>query len=125
MDGTPLAIAGAIDASGDRNVPTWISDPAKALFGIAPNIFRLMLVHKPVSVDTSFETIADLVLLCHTHGGQCFPLNFIVQVIENYAQGLYHVDGHTAFVSTGTGYWGPPLRIGIPCEIDVLTLHRI
>ena len=125
VDGTPLAIAGAIDANGDRNDPTWISDPAKALSGIAPNIFRLMLVHKPVSVDPSFEAGADLVLLGHTHGGQCFPLNFIVHAIEKYARGLYHVNGHTAFVSSGTGYWGPPLRIGIPCEIDVLTLRHV
>ena len=125
VDGTPLAIAGAIDASGDRKDPTWISDPVKALSGIEPNIFRLMLVHKPVSVDPSFEAGADLVLLGHTHGGQCFPLNIIVQAIEKYAQGLYQVNGHVAFVSAGTGYWGPPLRIGIPCEIDVLTLHRI
>ena len=125
VGGTPLAIAGAIDASGDRTDLSWQSDPEKALSGIAPGIFRLMLVHKPVSVDRSFAAGADLVLLGHTHGGQCIPLNFIVNATQKYARGLYRVDGRVAFVSSGTGYWGPPLRIGIPCEIDVLTLRRV
>ena len=125
VGGTPLAIAGAIDASGDRTDLSWQSDPEKALSGIAPGIFRLMLVHKPVSVDRSFAAGADLVLLGHTHGGQCFPLNLIVNATQKYAHGLYRVDGRVAFVSCGTGYWGPPLRLGIPCEIDVLTLRRV
>ena len=125
VGGTPLAIAGAIDAHGDRTDLSWQSDPEKALSDIAPGIFRLMLVHKPISVDRSFAAGADLVLLGHTHGGQCIPLNFIVNATQKYARGLYRVGDRVAFVSSGTGYWGPPLRVGIPCEIDVLTLRRV
>ena len=124
VGGTPLAIAGAIDAGGDRIDRSWKSDPAGALANIAPGIFRLMLVHKPASVDPSFDAGADLVLLGHTHGGQCIPLNFIVESMHKYASGLYRVGERAAFVSCGTGYWGPPLRLGIPCEIDVLTLRK-
>ena len=28
------------------------------------------------------------------------------------------------YVNSGTGYWGPPMRIGVPSEITVLTLRR-
>ncbi len=120
---TPLAIAGAIDANGDRKNRKWKSDPEKALANIPPELFRLMLVHQPRSVDRCFAAGADLVLLGHTHGGQCWPLNHVINAMHKYARGLYEVDGHLAFVSCGTGYWGPPLRLGIPAEIDVLTLH--
>jgi predicted MPP superfamily phosphohydrolase len=27
-------------------------------------------------------------------------------------------------VSRGAGYWGPPLRLGIPSEITIITLTR-
>jgi predicted MPP superfamily phosphohydrolase len=27
------------------------------------------------------------------------------------------------YVSTGTGYWGPPMRLGVPAEITDITLH--
>lgn len=123
INGTPLAIAGAIDALGDRKNRKWKSDPEKALSNIPPEIFRIMLVHQPKSVDRSFAAGADIVLLGHTHGGQCWPLNHIINAMHKYASGLYEVDGKLAFVSCGTGYWGPPLRLGIPAEIDLLTLH--
>ena len=63
-------------------------------------------------------------LLGHTHGGQCWPLTYLIEAMHKYSRGLYRrSDGNAAFVSCGTGYWGPPLRIGVPPEIDVLTLH--
>lgn len=123
INGTPLAVAGAIDAIGDRKNRKWKSDPEKALANIPPEIFRIMLVHQPRSVDRSFAAGADLVLLGHTHGGQCWPLNLLISAMHKYSSGLYEVDQKLAFVSCGTGYWGPPLRIGVPAEIDLLTLH--
>ena len=123
IDNTPLAIAGAIDANGDRRNRKWKCDPEKALANIPPEIFRLMLVHQPRTVDRCFAAGADLVLLGHTHGGQCWPLNYIISAMHKYSRGLYEVDGHLAFVSCGTGYWGPPIRLGIPAEINLLTLH--
>ena len=124
INGTPLAIAGVIDARGDRFERTWKSDPVKALSGIDPGIFRIMLAHRPDSADPGFEAGADLVLAGHTHGGQSIPLNFVIEAMYKYASGLYKVGPRAVFVSCGTGYWGPPIRLGVPCEIDVLTLHH-
>lgn len=124
IDGIEIAIAGAIDARGDRKIRAWKSDPHKALENLPKSMFKLMLVHQPKSVDASFDAGANLVLLGHTHGGQCWPLNYLIDAMHKYARGLYRVDENAAFVSCGTGYWGPPLRIGIPCEIDVLTLRH-
>ena len=121
-DGAQIAVCGAIDFRGDRRDKTWKSDPALALKGLPDELFKLMLVHQPASVDLSFEHGADLVLLGHTHGGQFWPANYIVDAVHKYARGLYLMEQKAAFVSCGTGYWGPPLRIGVPPEICLHTL---
>ncbi len=124
VNGITIAIAGAIDEWGDRRNRKWRSDPEKALSGIAPEMFKLMLVHRPSSVNKSLAAGAHVILAGHTHGGQCWPLTYIIDTLHHYSRGLYEVDGRAVFVSCGTGYWGPPLRIGVPPEIDVITLHH-
>ena len=126
VDGTPLAIAGAIDARGERR-GRWQSDPEKALSGIGTNVFKLMLVHQPASVDRSLAAGADLVLVGHTHGGQFWPLSYLIDVLHHYARGLYRVEfgkQKAVYVSCGTGYWGLPIRIGVPPEIIDIRLVR-
>lgn len=117
--GAKIAICGAIDYRGDRRVPGWKSDPAKALKDIPADVFKLMLVHQPNSIEISFEHGADLVLAGHTHGGQFWPACCIVDAIYKYARGLYKNGSQYAFVSCGTGYWGPAFRFGIPPEIGL------
>jgi hypothetical protein len=41
-----------------------------------------------------------------------------------YYKGFHNHDGTWINVNTGTGYWGPPMRIGVPSEITLLTLKR-
>jgi predicted MPP superfamily phosphohydrolase len=60
----------------------------------------------------------------HTHGGQIFPFNLAVHAAFRYVRGLYPVAGGAGhvYVSKGTGYWGPPMRLGSPAEIARITL---
>jgi hypothetical protein len=45
-----------------------------------------------------------------------------VTALWRYSAGLYRVgDGHV-YVHRGTGFWGPPMRIGSPPEIAAITL---
>lgn len=124
VNGTKLAVCGVIDLRGDRKERGWKSDPVKAMSGIEPGIFRLMLAHQPGSADGCFAAGADLMLVGHTHGGQVWPLCYVIDAVHQYARGLYYVGDKAIFVSCGTGYWGPPLRFGIPPEIDVITLRK-
>ncbi len=68
----------------------------------------------------------ELQLSGHTHGGQIFPFNFIAGLAYPYLRGLYQheEDGRRGqvFVSRGTGYWGPPMRLGNPPEIARIVL---
>ena len=59
----------------------------------------------------------------HTHGGQIFPFGFLVMLQQPFLAGLHAVTAtKQIFVSRGTGYWGPPVRVFAPSEISVLTL---
>ena len=122
--GVSFAVAGATDCSGLWREKNWTSDPAAALSGIEENVFRLMLVHQPKMVEESFAHGADLVLLGHTHGGQFWPACYVVDMVHKYSRGLYREGEKVAFVSCGTGYWGPPLRLGVPPEICLITLRH-
>lgn len=119
-----IAICGAIDHHGDRYDKDWRSRPELALADLPENMFKLMLVHQPASVPTSLSSGADLVLVGHTHGGQFWPACYLVEMIHKYSHGLYWEGEKAVYVSCGTGYWGPPLRIGVPPEICLHTLKR-
>lgn len=121
--GTKLAVCGVIDLRGDRKERRWQSNPDAAMLDIEPDIFKLMLAHQPGSAEACFKAGADLMLVGHTHGGQFWPLCYVVDAVHKYSRGLYYVDDKAIFVSCGTGYWGPPLRFGVPPEIDVITLR--
>ena len=64
----------------------------------------------------------DLQLSGHTHGGQFLPWNFFVRFQQPFTAGLHRLDALWVYVSRGTGYWGPPKRLGAPSEITWLTL---
>ena len=63
-----------------------------------------------------------LIIVVHSHGGQFFPWNLLVKLIEPFAAGLHRLDELWIYVSRGTGYWGPPKRFGAPSEITRLRL---
>ena len=64
----------------------------------------------------------DLQLSGHTHGGQFLPWNFLVRLQQPFTAGLHRWRRMWVYTSRGTGYWGPPKRIGAPSEITVLRL---
>jgi len=64
----------------------------------------------------------DLQLSGHTHGGQYFPGNLIIYLAQKFVAGLHRYKKTLIYVSRGTGYWGPPIRIGAPSEITKIVL---
>jgi predicted MPP superfamily phosphohydrolase len=61
----------------------------------------------------------------HTHGGQIFPFGLLVKLDQPYVAGLYqHNVAQQIFVSRGTGYWGPPIRVLAPSEISKITIRN-
>ena len=83
--------------------------------------FNIFLTHKP-----SLFKIVDfpgLMLSGHTHNGQIFPFNFIVKIKFQHIYGLFKKTNTDLYVSSGSGCWGPRMRLGSNNEIVVLEFN--
>ncbi len=119
--------AAAIDIAGiddySAALPGHGPDLARALQGRDANRPVVLLAHQPLAVHTAATLGVDLQLSGHTHGGQLWPWGFLVRLQQHYLAGLYRVQETMLYVSCGTGYWGPPMRLGAPAEITELSLR--
>ena len=118
-----LVVAGVTDLSAGNMLQGHASDARRALDGAPPADYRILLAHQPRSFPAAQRAGADLVLSGHTHGGQLFPWTLFVGLAHPFGAGLSQVAGAHLYVSRGTGYWGPPMRLGAPAEITLLTLR--
>ena len=66
----------------------------------------------------------DLQLSGHTHAGQIWPFRYLVRLSTPFVEGIHRKGSATVYVSRGTGFWGPPMRLGAPAEITELCLRR-
>lgn len=117
-----LAIAGVTDLMAHHSHKDHLSDPHKAMRGVPENIPSILLAHQPGTADHTHGLPIDLMVCGHTHGGQYIPFNLAVARAHKYYAGHYRQDDMQIYVNRGTGYWGPPLRLGIPSEITFFTL---
>jgi predicted MPP superfamily phosphohydrolase len=121
--GAPLLLAGVTDYGAHRIDPDQRSDPHAAIAGAPANIgVRILLAHQPRSAHAAQAAGFDLQLSGHTHGGQFLPWNFFVRMQQPFTAGLDRLNGLWVYTSRGTGYWGPPKRLGAPAEITRLRL---
>ncbi|RFU44170.1 metallophosphoesterase [Paraburkholderia sp. DHOC27] len=122
-DGARAVIAGVTDFSGGHFDPAHRSDPVAALHGAPGDVLiKVLLAHQPRSAEAAAEAGFTLQLSGHTHGGQFFPWNFFVRLQQPFTAGLARLNGLWVYTSRGTGYWGPPKRLGAPSEITRLRL---
>jgi predicted MPP superfamily phosphohydrolase len=84
----------------------------------------ILLAHQPSQIVPAMAAgEAGLVLSGHTHGGQIWPFGAVVRLAQPYVAGLHRHNPRTQiYVSRGTGYWGPPMRLFAPAEITKLVL---
>jgi hypothetical protein len=97
----------------------------KALAGRNPDKPLVLLAHQPAAIHEAAAHGVDLQLSGHTHGGQIWPFTYLVYLQQPYVEGLHrHRDTATQiYVSAGTGFWGPPMRLGTKAEITHITLR--
>ncbi len=119
-----LLLAGVTDLSTSGQVTGHASDPAAAVAGAPDSDVRVLLAHQPKSAFAARAVGFDLQLSGHTHGGQYFPFNLLVRLFQPFVAGLHRLEAMWLYVSRGTGYWGPPLRLGAPAEITLIQLIR-
>ena len=120
--GARLALAGVTDFNAAHFHPEQRSDPQAAIAGAPANIPRILLAHQPRSVTEAEAAGYDLQLSGHTHGGQFWPWYLFVPLQQPYVAGLHRRGRLQIYISRGTGYWGPPMRLGAPAEITRIVL---
>ncbi|MEO5692872.1 MAG: metallophosphoesterase [Usitatibacter sp.] len=123
-DGASVAVAGVTDFSAHHFDPSHRSDARSALAGVPQGAVKLLLAHQPRSAVAAEQAGADLQLSGHTHGGQFWPWNHFVRLQQPFTAGLKRLGTMWIYISSGTGYWGPPMRFGIPSEITCIRLVR-
>lgn len=90
---------------------------------IKPDNFNLLLTHTPLYFKEAAQNGIDLMLSGHTHKGQIWPFNFLVKLVFPYFNGQYEEGKAKLFVSSGTFFWGPPLRLFSDNEIVIIILR--
>jgi len=83
----------------------------------------ILLAHDPSTFKRASALGIDLQLSGHTHGGQIWPFAWFVRLAVPFVAGLYRRGGATLYVSRGTGFWGPPMRLRAPAEIGEIVLR--
>jgi len=87
----------------------------------------VLLAHDPNLFPEAIARDVELTLSGHTHGGQlAFPgvrRLSLARFITEFTAGLYRRGRSWLYVNRGAGTTGPPVRLGAPAELAVLTLR--
>lgn len=121
-DGAVLQLAGADDDPAGR-AEHFAEDLNAALGERDARWPVVLLAHQPKSVHAAAKRGVDLQLSGHTHGGQLWPLGWLLRVGQPAVEGLHRFAETFLYVSRGTGHSGPPMRLGVPAEITQLVLR--
>jgi len=114
-----LDVAGIHDPTGrGRYAP----DLPRALEGRDAAKPVVLLAHQPRQFREAARHGVSLTLSGHTHGGQIWPFSWLVALVQPYIAGLHRLGDAQLYVSRGTGFWGPPMRVFAPAEITLLRL---
>lgn len=127
IDGEKLQLVG----TDNTGLGQKFADLPAALIGTQPEHPTILMAHDPTFWDKEVreKTTVDLMLSGHTHGGQV-GMNIMgkeysfAQLVYKQWAGLYKEGEQFLYVNRGLGTVGPPIRIGIPPEITVITLRK-
>ena len=121
--GAGFDLVGVDDHRGDFWGGEGREDLEAALAGRDPERPALLLAHDPATFVGAAKRGIDLQLSGHTHGGQIFPFGLLVRLATPFVAGRYRRGDAEIYVSRGTGFWGPPMRLFAPAEITEVVLR--
>ena len=120
-----LVLVGRLDASpigGFGGMKR--TDIADILSSVDTDLPIVVMDHNPARIG-EYGNEVGLILCGHTHRGQMFPGNLITRAVFTVDYGYYRKDAESprVVVTSGAGYWGPPMRVGTNSEIVSINLH--
>jgi predicted MPP superfamily phosphohydrolase len=121
--GAVFDLVGVDDHRGDVLGRGGREDLDAALAGRDPARPAVLLAHDPSTFVRASARGIDLQLSGHTHGGQLWPFGWFVRLAVPFVAGRYRRGAAELYVSRGTGFWGPPMRLFAPAEIGEIVLR--
>jgi predicted MPP superfamily phosphohydrolase len=128
VQGQPLEIAGLDYVFGAQERRAWYTQLMRGWPSCTATP-RILLNHDPRAFALLPAECAHLVLSGHTHGGQVgvqwgkASALTVVGLLGIPDQGVFHRRDMTLYVTRCVGFYGYPMRLGIPPEIALLTLR--
>ena len=78
--------------------------------------------HQPHYLEQAGQAGAILQVSGHTHNGQLWPINYIIDAIYEHPHGHLQKDNTHYLISVGAGTWGAPVRTNTRPEIVLIKL---
>lgn len=82
----------------------------------------IVMNHEPHKLAEESDEKVDLAVYGHTHNGQLFPNNILINLMYEVGHGYKKKDDTNVYVTSGIGLSGPQYRIGTISEIVVLNM---
>lgn len=132
-DEAPFVVAGVTDPAAKMFDKSQLPDPEASLrqsydqkiHDLAGVTCRILLAHNPKLATAGAKAGFDLQLSGHTHGGQFIPWTLVTKMVHApHFVGLSREAQMQVYVNSGTGTWGPPIRMGTTPELTLLTLRN-
>ncbi len=117
-----ICIGGVTDKTAKRMKINHTFMPKEAFNNSPDEAYKILLAHRPKVCFDAEDLGIHLQLSGHTHGGQAFPWNTVVGLVQPYLKGLYQHKDFQVYVNRGTGFWGPANRLLNQGEISKITL---
>jgi hypothetical protein len=115
-----LLLVGRDDFAGLRFNST--RSPLVDILKKAPKLPTIVIDHTPRELEEAADCGVKLQFSGHTHNGQLFPFNYLVDKIFENSFGELIKKQTIFFVSSGIGFWGPPLRTNSRSQIILMRI---
>ncbi len=96
--------------------------PLKNLIPENTGLPVVVMDHTPIMLEEAYNEGVALQFSGHTHNGQLFPFNYVTDRLYEVGRGEKRKGDSIFFVSSGAGFWGPPLRTNSRPEIVLIRL---
>ena len=116
-------VIGRKDASLTEKIHETRKAPAQLTEKLNRDKPIIMIDHQPKELQELADAGVDLDLCGHTHNGQTFPGNFTIKLMWENPCGLLSKDNMTNITTSGSGVWGPAMRIGTDSEICSINIQ--
>ena len=91
---------------------------------INPDDVNIVINHFPVFWEEFRSMGVDIQLSGHSHGGQFYPIKFLIRLMFKYVRGVFNEDDSYLVVTDGVGTYQSTIRWGTDAEILLLRLKR-